>query len=70
MTLDDVDLFEVNESFAAIVLHYMRHFDLDPERVNVNGGAIAMGHPLGRPAGCWPPRCSTSSSAATSRPAS
>ena len=43
----DVDLFEVNESFAAIVLHYMRHFDLDPDRVNVNGGAIAMGHPLG-----------------------
>jgi acetyl-CoA C-acetyltransferase len=51
MTLADVDLFEVNESFAAIVLHYMRHFDLDPERVNVNGGAIAMGHPLGATGG-------------------
>jgi acetyl-CoA C-acetyltransferase len=51
MTIDDVDLFEVNESFAAIVLHYMRHFDLDPDRVNVNGGAIAMGHPLGATGG-------------------
>ena len=51
MTIADVDLFEVNESFAAIVLHYMRHFDLDPDRVNVNGGAIAMGHPLGATGG-------------------
>lgn len=51
MKLGDVDLFEVNESFAAIVLHYMRHFDLDPECVNVNGGAIAMGHPLGATGG-------------------
>jgi acetyl-CoA C-acetyltransferase len=51
MTLADVDLFEVNESFAAIVLHYMRHFDIDHDRVNVNGGAIAMGHPLGATGG-------------------
>jgi acetyl-CoA C-acetyltransferase len=51
MTLADVDLFEVNESYAAIVLHYMRHFDVDPDRVNVNGGAIAMGHPLGATGG-------------------
>jgi acetyl-CoA C-acetyltransferase len=51
MTIEDIDLFEVNESFAAIVIHYMRHFDLDPERVNVNGGAIAMGHPLGATGG-------------------
>ncbi len=51
MTMRDVDLFEVNESFAAIVLHYGRHFDLDFERVNVNGGAIAMGHPLGATGG-------------------
>jgi acetyl-CoA C-acetyltransferase len=51
MTLADIDLFEVNESFAAIVLHYMRHFGLDPDRVNVNGGAIAMGHPLGATGG-------------------
>ena len=51
MSIKDIDLFEVNESFAAIVLHYMRHFDLDPDRVNVNGGAIAMGHPLGATGG-------------------
>jgi acetyl-CoA C-acetyltransferase len=51
MTIEDIDLFEVNESFAAIVIHYMRHFDLDPERVNVNGGAIAMDHPLGATGG-------------------
>jgi acetyl-CoA C-acetyltransferase len=51
MTLADVDLFEVNESFAAIVLHYLQHFGLDLDRVNVNGGAIAMGHPLGATGG-------------------
>lgn len=43
----DVDLYEVNEAFAVVPLHYMRHFDIDPGRVNVNGGAIALGHPLG-----------------------
>lgn len=47
MTLKDIDLFEINEAFAAVVLRYMRALDLDPQRVNVNGGAIAMGHPLG-----------------------
>jgi acetyl-CoA C-acetyltransferase len=47
MSLDDVDLFEVNEAFAAVVLRYCQAFDLDPGKVNVNGGAIAMGHPLG-----------------------
>ena len=47
MTLADIDLFEVNEAFAAVVLRYLQAFDLDPGRVNVNGGAIAMGHPLG-----------------------
>jgi acetyl-CoA C-acetyltransferase len=47
MALDDIDLFEVNEAFSAIVLRFLQHFDADPERVNVNGGAIAMGHPLG-----------------------
>jgi acetyl-CoA C-acetyltransferase len=47
MTLDDVDLIEVNEAFAAVVLRYLQAFDLDPAKVNVNGGAIAMGHPLG-----------------------
>jgi acetyl-CoA C-acetyltransferase len=47
MSLDDIDLFEVNEAFAAVVLRYLRAMKLDPEKVNVNGGAIALGHPLG-----------------------
>ncbi|TDL91069.1 acetyl-CoA C-acetyltransferase [Meridianimarinicoccus aquatilis] len=47
MTIGDIDLFEVNEAFAAVVLRFLQAFDADPERVNVNGGAIAMGHPLG-----------------------
>ncbi len=47
MNIFDIDLFEVNEAFAAVVLRYLQAFDLDMARVNVNGGAIAMGHPLG-----------------------
>jgi acetyl-CoA C-acetyltransferase len=47
LTLDDIDLFEINEAFAAVVLRYIRELGIDPERVNVNGGAIALGHPLG-----------------------
>ena len=47
MTLDDIDLFEVNEAFASVVLRYMQAFDLDHGKVNVAGGAIALGHPLG-----------------------
>ncbi len=47
MTLDDIDLIEVNEAFAAVVLRYLQAFDLDDSKMNVNGGAIAMGHPLG-----------------------
>jgi acetyl-CoA C-acetyltransferase len=47
MELSDVDLFEVNEAFAAVTLTYLQEFDLDPGVVNVNGGAIALGHPLG-----------------------
>ncbi|MFC7703259.1 acetyl-CoA C-acetyltransferase [Plastorhodobacter daqingensis] len=47
MSLSDIDLFEVNEAFAAVVLRFMQAFDVDADRVNVNGGAIAMGHPLG-----------------------
>jgi len=43
----DIDLVEINEAFAAVVLRYLQAFDLDPAIVNVNGGAIAMGHPLG-----------------------
>jgi acetyl-CoA C-acetyltransferase len=47
MTLSDIDLFEINEAFSSVVLRFMRALELDPARVNVNGGAIAMGHPLG-----------------------
>ncbi|MBV8995545.1 MAG: acetyl-CoA C-acetyltransferase [Pseudonocardiales bacterium] len=47
MTIDDIDLVEVNEAFAAVVLRFLREMGVPPEKVNVNGGAIAMGHPLG-----------------------
>ena len=47
MSAKDIDLFEINEAFAAVVLKAVRALDIDPDRVNVNGGAIAMGHPLG-----------------------
>ena len=47
MEAKDIDLWEINEAFAAVVLQTMRKLDIDPERVNVNGGAIALGHPLG-----------------------
>jgi acetyl-CoA C-acetyltransferase len=51
MTLRDIDLIEINEAFAAIPLQTMRNLGMDPARVNVNGGAIAMGHPLGATGG-------------------
>ncbi|WP_136650652.1 acetyl-CoA C-acetyltransferase [Paracoccus aeridis] len=47
MAIGDIDLFEVNEAFASVVLRFMQAFDVDPAIVNVNGGAMAMGHPLG-----------------------
>jgi acetyl-CoA C-acetyltransferase len=47
MEIGDIDLFEVNEAFSSVVLRFMQAFDVDHDRVNVNGGAIAMGHPLG-----------------------
>ena len=47
MAISDIDLFEVNEAFAAVVLRFMQAFDVEADKVNVNGGAIAMGHPLG-----------------------
>ncbi len=47
MSISDIDLFEVNEAFASVVLRFMQAFDVDPSVVNVNGGSIAMGHPLG-----------------------
>jgi len=51
LTVDDLDLVEINEAFAAVVLRFVRDMDLDMEKVNVNGGAIAMGHPLGATGG-------------------
>ncbi|HEV2343103.1 MAG TPA: acetyl-CoA C-acetyltransferase [Actinocrinis sp.] len=47
LSVDDIDLFEINEAFAAVVLKFCRDLGVDEERVNVNGGAIALGHPLG-----------------------
>ena len=51
MNKDDIDLFELNEAFAVVVLLYMQQMDIDHEQINVNGGAIAMGHPLGATGG-------------------
>ncbi|TIT58935.1 MAG: acetyl-CoA C-acyltransferase, partial [Mesorhizobium sp.] len=47
MKLSDIDLFELNEAFASVVLRYMQAFEIPHDKINVNGGAIAMGHPLG-----------------------
>jgi|JI10StandDraft_1071094.scaffolds.fasta_scaffold22558_4 acetyl-CoA acyltransferase len=47
LTIDDIDLFEVNEAFASVVLAWQKELGADPDKVNVNGGAIALGHPLG-----------------------
>jgi acetyl-CoA C-acetyltransferase len=51
MTKADIDLWELNEAFASVVLRYRQAFELDPETLNVNGGAIAMGHPIGATGG-------------------
>lgn len=47
MTIDDMDLVEINEAFAPVVLAWLKETGADPDKVNVNGGAIALGHPLG-----------------------
>ena len=47
LTLDDIDLFEINEAFAVVAEKFIRDLDLDREKVNVNGGSIALGHPIG-----------------------
>lgn len=49
---DDIDLWEINEAFASVALRYMKDLDIDPAITNVNGGSIAMGHPLGATGGC------------------
>ena len=47
MSIDEIDLFEVNEAFASVVMRFMREMQVPEEKINVNGGSIAMGHPLG-----------------------
>ena len=47
MSVDDVDLFEVNEAFAPVPLMWLQEMKVSPDKLNVNGGAIALGHPLG-----------------------
>jgi acetyl-CoA C-acetyltransferase len=47
LTVDDIDVWELNEAFASVVLKWIKDLNIDPDKVNVNGGAIAMGHPLG-----------------------
>ncbi len=47
MTTSDIDLFEINEAFAVVALKFIRDLELDQDKVNVNGGAIALGHPIG-----------------------
>lgn len=47
MTIDDIDLFEINEAFAVVPMKFMRDLNIDPSKVNVNGGSIALGHPIG-----------------------
>ena len=51
LTVDDIDLFEMNEAFASVVLRFQKDLDIPDEKLNVNGGAIAMGHPLGATGG-------------------
>ena len=51
LTIEDIDLIEMNEAFAAVVLRFVKDMDIDIDKVNVNGGAIAMGHPLGATGG-------------------
>lgn len=51
MTKNDIDIFEINEAFAAVVLKFMKDMDVSHDRVNVDGGAIALGHPIGATGG-------------------
>ncbi|MNF01133.1 putative acyltransferase [compost metagenome] len=51
MSIDDIDLFELNEAFASVVMYFMQQLNVSHDKMNVNGGAIAMGHPLGATGG-------------------
>ena len=68
MNIGDIDLFEVNEAFASVVLRFMQAFDVDHDKVNVNGGSIAMGHPLGQRGQSSLARCSMSWNAVAKAP--
>lgn len=48
LTIDDIDIFEINEAFASVPMAWLKHTKADPSKLNVNGGAIALGHPLGK----------------------
>ena len=65
MTASDIDLFECNEAFAAVVLRFMEALGVGHDKVNVNGGAIALGHPLGASGAMLLGTLSMSSSGAT-----
>ena len=65
LTLDDIDVVEINEAFASVVLAWAHETKADLAKVNVNGGAIALGHPLGATGGVCSPRRSTSSNGST-----
>ena len=52
LTVNDIDLWEINEAFASVALRYMKDLDIDHAVTNVNGGSIAMGHPLGATGAC------------------
>jgi acetyl-CoA acetyltransferase family protein len=67
MTMDDIDLVEVNEAFASVVAAWRRELEPDMDRVNVNGGAMALGHPLGSTGARLITTLCTSSSAPTRR---
>jgi acetyl-CoA C-acetyltransferase len=47
LTPDDIDIWEINEAFAVVAERFIRHLELDRDKVNVNGGAMALGHPIG-----------------------
>jgi acetyl-CoA C-acetyltransferase len=47
LTADDIDIWEINEAFAVVAERFIRHLELDRDKVNVNGGAMALGHPIG-----------------------
>ena len=63
LSIDDIDVVEINEAFAPVVLAWIKETGADPARVNVNGGAIALGHRSALPERNCSPRCSTNSNA-------